>query len=68
MKRDAFLRELRFEARKKGLGFQVIEGRGKGSHYRVHVGERFPTIQSGELTPMIMRRIRRQLGLEDGHE
>ncbi|GGD09203.1 hypothetical protein [Aureimonas glaciei] len=68
MKREAFLRELRAEARKGGLEFRVIEGRGKGSHYRVHIGERFTTVQSGELTPLMMRRIRKQLGLEDGHE
>ena len=66
MKRDAFLRELRSEARRRGLEFRILEGRGKGSHYRVHVGERLTTVQSGELTPLMMRSIRRQLGLEDG--
>ena len=67
MKREAFLRVLRNEARQRGLDFRIVEGRGKGSHYRVHVGERFTTIQSGELSPVMMRTIRKQLRLEDGH-
>lgn len=67
MKREAFLRELRREARRRGPEFRIVEDRGKGSHYRVSVGSRFTTIQSGELTPVMMRSIRKQLGLEDGH-
>lgn len=65
MKRESFLRELRGEARRRGLEFRILESRGKGSHYRVHVGQRFTTVQSGELTPIMMRSIRKQLGLED---
>jgi hypothetical protein len=64
MKRDQFLRLLRREARALNLEFRVDKVTGKGSHYRVYVGSRFSTVQSGELTPLMMRTIRRQLGLE----
>jgi len=64
MKRDQLLKELRYEAKSAGLEFRVDKAAGKGSHYRVYVGSRFTTVQSGELTPFLIRRIRRQLGLE----
>lgn len=65
MNRDQFLRELRREARKRGLVFRIVETRGKGSHYRVHLGDRFTTVQSGELTPLMVRSLRKQLGMDD---
>jgi len=64
MKRDALIRQLRKECRKKGLAFRVDEGHGKGSHYRIHVGGRFSTLKSGELTPGYVRLVRKQLGLD----
>ncbi len=64
MKREQFLRALRREASALGLPFRIDRAAGKGSHYRVHVGNRFTTVQSGELTPLMIRTIRRQLGLE----
>ena len=64
MKRDALLRELRALARTRGLVFEIVENRGKGSHYRVLFGERMTTIKSGELTPTYVRLIRKQLGIE----
>lgn len=63
MKRDDLIRELRGLARKEGVAFTVVPGRGKGSHYRVEFGEKRTTIQSGELTPLMVRRIKRQLGI-----
>ena len=65
MNRDQFLRELRREARKRGLVFRIVETRGKGSHYRVHFGDRFTTVQSGDLTPLMVRSLRKQLGMDD---
>ena len=41
MTREALIRELRKLARKQGVDFRVIETKGKGSHYRVHFGEKF---------------------------
>ncbi len=64
MKREQLLRALRKEAKTKGLTFRIDRAAGKGSHYRVHIGNRFATVQSGELTPLMVRTIRKQLGLE----
>jgi hypothetical protein len=62
MKREALIREIRALARKRGLAFEVFTDRGKGSHYRVRLGDRMTTIQSGEL--LMVRTIRKQLGVE----
>ncbi|QND54141.1 type II toxin-antitoxin system HicA family toxin [Phyllobacterium sp. 628] len=63
MKREALLRELRDIARRLEMTFEVVENRGKGSHYRVRLGDRFTTVKSGELTPGYVRLIRKQLGV-----
>lgn len=64
MKREQFLRALNQEARRLGVEFRIDKAAGKGSHYRVYFGRRFTTVQSGELTPFMIRRIRKQLELE----
>jgi hypothetical protein len=66
MKREALIRELRRLASKQGLRFEIFTDRGKGSHYRVRLGDRMTTIQSGELSTLHVRTIRRQLGVEQG--
>jgi hypothetical protein len=58
MKREALPHELRDTARRLKLVFEVVENRGKGSHYRVRLGEKSTTIKSGELTPSYIRLIR----------
>jgi hypothetical protein len=63
MKREALIRELRAIARKQGWIFEVFTDRGKGSHYRVRLGDRITTIQSGELSELRVRTIKKQLGL-----
>jgi hypothetical protein len=63
MKREALIRELRAIARKQGRIFEVFTDRGKGSHYRVRLGDRITTIQSGELSELRVKTIKRQLGL-----
>ncbi|GGA79686.1 hypothetical protein GCM10011491_03660 [Brucella endophytica] len=63
MKREALLRELRKLARKTGKTFEVNENRDKGAHYRVRFGDRETTIQSGELTPLRVEAIKKQLGI-----
>jgi hypothetical protein len=63
VKREQFVRLLRREARKAGLEFRIETSQGKGSHYRVYVGNRFSIVQSGELTPTMVKTIRKQLGL-----
>ena len=64
MKRDDLIRELRRIAKEKGLAFEVAENRGKGSHYRVKLGGRRTIIKSGELTPLYVRLVKKQLGIE----
>lgn len=64
MNREALIRELRKLARMQGKVFEVFTERGKGSHYRVRFGDRITTIQSGELSALHVRTIRKQLGIE----
>ena len=64
MKREQLLRLLRVEAKRLGLEFAVDKAAGKGSHYRVRLGQRLSTVQSGDLTPLIVRKIRKDLGLD----
>jgi predicted DNA-binding protein with PD1-like motif len=52
VKREDLIRDIRKLARKQGVHFQVIPGRGKGSHYRVEYAGRWTTVQAGELTPL----------------
>lgn len=61
MKREALIRDLRQYARKHNLSFEVDTAAGKGSHYRVRLGTEVTTIQSGELSPFHVKRIREQL-------
>jgi len=61
MTRDQLIRALRRYASRNGLTFKVETKRGKGSHYRVRVGERVTTIQK-ELNPGRIERILKQLG------
>ena len=64
MTREALIRELRRLARKEDVRFDVVPGRGKGSHYQVYFGDRTTTIKSGELKPGYVKLIRKQLGIE----
>lgn len=63
LKREALLRELRTLARKMGVEFEILQDKGKGSHYRVKFAGKMTTIQSGELDPKRVSRIKKQLGL-----
>lgn len=65
MKREALLRELRVLARKQGRTFEVFTDKGKGSHYRVRFGDRLTTIQSGDLSKLMVARIKKQLGIDE---
>lgn len=64
MKRDQFIRELNKEARHLGLTLEVDFARGKGGHCVVRLPGRFSVIKSGEITPIMARVIRKQLGLD----
>jgi len=62
MKREQVIRQLRKEAKERGWSFVVDTELGKGSHYRIEVNGRKTTIKSGELTPLYVEIIRKQLG------
>jgi hypothetical protein len=64
MKREALIRELRKLAREQGRRFEVVESKGKGSHYRVYFGDSNTTIKSGELNPVYVKLIKRQLRID----
>jgi len=64
MKRDKLLSRLRRHARKKGLAFNVVRSRGKGSHVTVTLGTRRTIVKDGELKPGYIALIVRQLGLK----
>ena len=66
MKREQFLSRLRRYCRKKGLALRVDEERGKGSHTTVYVGERLTILKSGDLSPLEVRTILKQLDLPPG--
>jgi len=63
MKRDQFLRELAGLAKYRGMILVVDRQGGKGSHYKVWIGARASIVQSGEITPLLALKIKRQLGL-----
>jgi hypothetical protein len=63
VKRDQFIRELTRDAKSLGLQLVVDKVHGKGSHYVVRLGVRFTTVKSGEITPLMARIMRKQLGL-----
>jgi len=54
---------LRALARKQNKDFEVFTNRGKGSHYRVRLGDRITTVQSGDLSDLKVRTIKKQLGI-----
>ena len=47
-----------------GLEIEVDKTLGKGSHYRVRFGGRVTTVQDGDLSPMHIRRICEQVGID----
>lgn len=64
MKREDLIRDLRRYARKNKITFDLLVKKGKGSHYTVLVGDKQTTLQSGEYTPLMVRRILSQLGID----
>lgn len=64
MTREALIRELRKLARDRGVNFEVVTDRGKGSHYQVYFGGNTATVKSGELRPGYVKLVKKQLGIE----
>jgi hypothetical protein len=63
MKRDQVIRMLREEAKAHGWSLEIDMKSGKGSHYRIEVNGCKSIIKSGELSPLYVEIIRKQLGL-----
>ncbi|RYE43624.1 MAG: hypothetical protein EOP24_27755 [Hyphomicrobiales bacterium] len=63
MNRDQLIRALKAYCRKRELHFLEDRKKGKGSHYRVEVGDKWTTVQS-DLNPGKIRTILKQLGVD----
>lgn len=63
MKCEQLLRQLSKDARRAGHELGVDMARGKGGHCVVRFNGRFSVIKSGEITPLMEKVIRKQLGL-----
>ena len=63
MKREQLISAIGKWCRKSGMAFDLdIEG-GKGSHYKVTVGDRWTIVQSTEILPHHVDTILRQLAI-----
>ena len=63
MKRERFLSGLRHWCRKNGISFRIDTIAGKGSHVKVYAGERATIVKQGELSPIYVQLVLKQLGL-----
>lgn len=63
MKREQLIRSLRRYAKDRDLDLVVDTKKGKGSHYRVRLGDKVTTIQK-DLNPGRIERILKQLGVD----
>lgn len=64
MKREQFLAELRKLAREMNVELEIVENRGKGSHYRIKFNGKRTTLKSGDLSPQYIKLVKKQLGIE----
>jgi len=64
MKREQFLIELRKLAREMNVELEIVENRGKGSHYRIKFDGRRTTLKAGDLSPQYVKLVRKQLGID----
>ena len=63
MKREQLIRQLTRDAKAAGGDLLVDMARGKGGHCVVRFRGKFSIIKSGEITPLMEKIIRKQLGL-----
>ena len=63
MKRDQLFAALRRWCRKNGVDFTVDTVGGKGSHVKVRVGGKATIVKGGELSPVYVQVVLKQLGL-----
>jgi len=63
VKREQFFSGLRRWCRKNGRSFRVDSVAGKGSHVMVYVDERTTIVKAGELSPVYIGIVLKQLGI-----
>ncbi|MCW5717285.1 MAG: hypothetical protein KIS68_05590 [Bauldia sp.] len=63
MKREQLFSALRRWCRKNGMALEVDTLGGKGSHVKIHVGGRATIVKAGELSPVYVEVILKQLGV-----
>ena len=61
MKREQFFSSLRRWCRKNGRPFRVDSVAGKGSHVKLYVGEKATIVKAGELSPVYIAIVLKQL-------
>ena len=59
-----FLRRAKHYARTNDQEFRFDPSHGKGSHGRLYIGERFTTVQRGELSRAMLAAMIRQLDIK----
>lgn len=64
MNRAELLRRLKAHAKSNGLAYSFDPGKGKGSHGRVTVGDRFTTVKLGEFGPGLLSKMLTDLGID----
>jgi mRNA interferase HicA len=58
-----FIRSVRRYARRHGLHFHFDARKGKGSHGRLYLGNRFTTLKHGTISTGLARKMIRDLGI-----
>ena len=59
-----FIRRARRYARRTGQSFRIDSRRGKGSHQKLWVGDRWTMVQHGEIPPGTFYSMLRELGID----
>ena len=59
----AFIRRAQAWAKTRGLSAVLDASRGKGGHQRLSIGERWTTVQTGELKPGVFNAMLKQLAI-----
>jgi hypothetical protein len=58
-----FIKSAKAWANARGVPFAVDVSRGKGGHQILRVGDRWTTVQTGELKPGVFHAMLKQLGI-----
>ena len=64
MNRAELLKRLKAHAKRNDLRYSFDPQKGRGSHGRVTVGDRFTTVKKGEFGPGLLRKMLRDLDIE----